>query len=132
MKNICVTILTACALLSFSCKDNATNPIDTRPARALSLSANAAAGTAPCSIVITGTFNAYSDTTTMHTPDMFVIGGPGLTVIPYWLSGHPPIPAKRTYVDTVYFPYAGSYAIHMVLQTMAQNIYSDTLTFTIH
>ncbi|MCX6120970.1 MAG: hypothetical protein NTX44_05080 [Ignavibacteriales bacterium] len=132
MKIVKEAIVMVFIIVSFACKDNATNPSINQPTRALSLRANATSGTSPCNIILTGTFNAYTDTTTMHTPDMFVIGGPGLTVIPYWLSGYPPIPAKRTYIDTLYFPYAGSFSVHMLLQTMTQDIYSDTITFTIN
>lgn len=67
----------------------------------------------------------------MLYPDMFIIGGAGLTVIPYALPDTT-VPAKRIYTDTLNFPGAGTYSIHMLLQTTTHTIFSDTITITIH
>jgi hypothetical protein len=121
-----------CIVLSFSCKDNPTESDKTLPTRALSLGANTTTGTTPCDVILTGTFNAYTDTTKMYVPDMFVVGAQGRIVIPYALTGTTSIPAKRIYVDTLGFTQAGTYSIYMALSTTTQMIYSDTLAITIH
>ena len=131
MQSFKFTILILCIVFSFSCKDNSTNPKTILPTRALSLSASATTGTAPCDIVFTGTFNSYTDTTRMHFPDMFIIGSAGMTVIPYALPDTT-VPAKRIYIDTLHYPYAGSYSVHMLLQTTTQDISSDTITIAVH
>lgn len=131
MQSLRLTLFILCVVFSFSCKDNPTKPDNTLPTRALSLSAKITAGTAPCDIILIGTFNAYTDTTKMRYPDMFIIGAAGLTVIPYSLSDTT-VSAKRTYIDTLHFPYTGTYSIHMLLQTTTQNISSDTMTITIY
>jgi hypothetical protein len=131
MRSLIFIIYTLCLALFFSCKDNSTSSNVILPTRALSLSASATTATAPRTIILTGTFNAYTDTTKMHSPDMFVVGGPGRIIIPFVLTGTPLIPAKKTYVDTMGFLVAGSYSIHMVLETSTQEISSDTIAITI-
>lgn len=130
MQSLKFTVLILCIVFSFSCKDNSTSPNATLPTRALSLSASTTTGTAPCDVILTGTFNAYTDTTKMYYPDMFIVGGPGRIVMPYSVGGAT-IPAKRIYVDTLHLP-AGSFSIHMVLSTTTQMISSDTIAITIH
>lgn len=131
MKVLRLAIFILCTVFSFSCKDNLTNPDTTLPKRALSLSASATEGTAPCDIIFTGTFNAYTDTTKMHYPDMFIISIPGRTFVPYVMPDTT-VPAKRTYIDTLFFQNAGTYSIHMLLQTTIENISSDTIVINIH
>ena len=123
--------MVALLVTAFSCRHGSTSPEAEGPVRDLSLRASSATGVAPCDIVFTGTFNAYADTITMHVPDMFLMGGPGRTIIRYALPDTS-IPALRTYSSTRHFSSAGYYQMYMVLQTTTRDIFSDTLFITVY
>ena len=112
------------------CKDNPTTQVSA-PERSLSLSSNVNNVASPVDITFTGTFHAYSDTSKMHVPDMFLMGAPTRTIVRYILPDTS-TPAKRTYTSVQQFSSAGTYSIYMVLQTMQGDVFSDTLAIVVH
>ncbi len=126
IRNILALLLLLC-----SCKDAGSGPDTLTPTRELSLSASSLTGTAPCEITFTGTFNACTDTTRMYVPDMWLLGGPGRTIIRYALPDTS-VPAKRTYTSVRSFPAAGVFHMYMNLQVTTGDVWSDTLTITIY
>ncbi len=131
VSNTQLLCMVALLTITSSCKDEATSPDQALPTRELSLTAAAVTGTAPCDILFTGTFNAYADTLRLHVPDMFLMGGPGHTVIRYALPDTS-VPPKRTYSHVQQFAAQGKFHMFMVLQTMTRDVFSDTLTISIN
>jgi hypothetical protein len=125
-----VLCFVAFVIASVSCQDTSSNPIDVSTPRELSLTASSTTGIAPCDILLTGTFNAFSDTTRIHVPEMFVFGGPGMTVVRYTLLDTS-VAAKRTYTYSQHFVSEGTYSMFMILQTTTKDVFSDTLVVTI-
>jgi hypothetical protein len=131
MQSIKIVSILFCMIFLFSCKDNSTNPKSETPTRDLSINAITTSTTAPCSAIITGTFNAYSDTVQMYDPPFSVVVLTSKTYIPYTLSSVTTLSPKKTYMDTISLSTAGSYSVIMVLYTTTKAIVSDTISITV-
>lgn len=130
MRSPLLAIYLLMSTLMFSCKDASVNDSDKGASRALSLSASTLRGTPPCDITFTGTLDSYADSMRMRVPDMFLMGVPGKTIVRYSLPDTS-VPVRKIYVRTERFNSQGIYSIHMVVQSIQGDIFSDTIAVTI-
>ena len=121
-------VVIALVLSTLSCRES---PTAVAVQQSLELTATPSSGTAPLDVVLTGNFNAYTDTTKVFIPETFFYVMAGKPLIQYRL-GDSVVAAKRVYSQTQTFTSAGTYRVCLLLQTTYGTTYSDTIEVSVH